>query len=61
MQSEPWELWRVLCNVYPMPLSRTRDRILSWLYNARQAGLITLAEHKLLANADAEQRGLNHG
>lgn len=56
MSDDIWGLWHTLDSVFPMPISRTRDRIMSWLFDARERGLITPVEHHQLAAADWADR-----
>ena len=51
-----WSLWHALDSVFPMPISRTRDRICRWLADAQDAGLIDPQERSALLAADAEDR-----
>jgi hypothetical protein len=53
------ELFRTLDALYPMPISRTRDRICEWIYRAQQRGLLTPAEAETLRNADAADRHMD--
>ena len=50
------QLWNTCDSLMPMPISRTRDRICGWIYDLKQAGLITEEEAQTLRDSDQGDR-----
>ena len=60
MSSPITQMWSTLDALNPMPISRSRDRICTWLYECKCLGLITPEEYKKLLDSDAADRRNSH-